>query len=121
MAAARTVINPTRTEVDPKALDRAQQKFALALKLTHRFDVQAKADGLGNDHWRNELLANLMRIDEGDFAAVASATAVNDALVQKPEAVNTDPHGSWMIAVKVWDAGDASELLDASTYTDLTK
>ena len=80
LAAARTGINPTRTEVDPKALDRAQQKFALALKLTHRFDVQAKADGLGNDHWRNELLANLMRIDEGDFAAVASATAVNDAL-----------------------------------------
>jgi len=33
LAAARTGINPTRTEVDPKALDRAQQKFALALKL----------------------------------------------------------------------------------------
>ncbi|HWK09088.1 MAG TPA: glycine cleavage system protein GcvH [Vicinamibacterales bacterium] len=47
-------------------------------------------------------------------------TAVNDALVQKPETVNTDPHGSWMIAVKVSD-GDTSDLLDASAYTELTK
>jgi glycine cleavage system H protein len=47
-------------------------------------------------------------------------TAVNDALVQKPEAVNTNPHGSWMIAVKVADA-DTSDLLDASAYSELTK
>jgi len=47
-------------------------------------------------------------------------TAVNDALVQKPEAVNTDPHGSWMIAVKV-TGDDTADLLDASAYTELTK
>jgi len=47
-------------------------------------------------------------------------TAINDTLVQKPETVNTDPHGSWMIAVKVADA-DTSDLLDASAYTELTK
>jgi len=47
-------------------------------------------------------------------------TAVNDALVQKPETVNTDPHGSWMIAMKVTDA-DTSDLLDSASYTDLTK
>jgi glycine cleavage system H protein len=47
-------------------------------------------------------------------------TAVNDALVQKPEAVNTDPHGSWMIAVKV-TGGDTADLLDASAYSELTK
>jgi glycine cleavage system H protein len=46
-------------------------------------------------------------------------TAVNDALVQKPEAVNKDPHGSWMIAVKV--SGGDGDLLDAAAYTDLTK
>jgi glycine cleavage system H protein len=48
-------------------------------------------------------------------------TAVNDALVQKPEVVNTDPHGSWMIAVKVAGAGDTGDLLDAAAYDDLTK
>ena len=31
---------------------------------------------------------------------------VNTALTQNPEKVNSDPHGSWMIAVKVADAAD---------------
>jgi glycine cleavage system H protein len=48
-------------------------------------------------------------------------TDVNSALAQHPEAVNKDPHGSWMIAVKVTDAADSSDLLDARQYTDLTK
>jgi glycine cleavage system H protein len=46
-------------------------------------------------------------------------TKVNTELAQHPEAVNTDPHGSWMIAVKV--VGGQEELLDAAQYTDLTK
>jgi glycine cleavage system H protein len=48
-------------------------------------------------------------------------TEVNTALTAKPEAVNKDPHGSWMIAVKVADAGEALVLLDSATYTELTK
>jgi glycine cleavage system H protein len=46
-------------------------------------------------------------------------TKVNTDLAQRPEAVNTDPHGSWMIAMKV--AGGQEDLLDAAQYTDLTK
>jgi glycine cleavage system H protein len=46
---------------------------------------------------------------------------VNSDLAQRPEAVNTDPHGSWMIVLKPAQAGDADELLDANAYTDLTK
>jgi glycine cleavage system H protein len=46
---------------------------------------------------------------------------VNGRLTEKPEAVNTDPHGSWMIAVKIADPAEASALLDAAQYTDLTK
>jgi glycine cleavage system H protein len=46
-------------------------------------------------------------------------TEVNSALVQSPEAVNKDPHGSWMIAVKV--SGGQGDLLDANAYTELTK
>ena len=48
-------------------------------------------------------------------------TDVNTKLAEKPEAVNSDPHNSWMIVVKVNNAGDANELLDADAYTDLTK
>ncbi|HEY2432516.1 MAG TPA: glycine cleavage system protein GcvH [Vicinamibacterales bacterium] len=46
-------------------------------------------------------------------------TQVNAALVQNPEQVNKDPHGSWMIAMKV--SGDQNDLIDAAAYTDLTK
>ena len=48
-------------------------------------------------------------------------TEVNSALAQNPEAVNRDPHNSWMIALKVSNANDATDLLDAQGYTELTK
>jgi glycine cleavage system H protein len=46
---------------------------------------------------------------------------VNTRLAEKPEAVNTDPHGSWMIVVKVGDSAETSDLLDAAQYGELTK
>ena len=48
-------------------------------------------------------------------------TEVNTELASKPEAVNKDPHGSWMIGVRVADPGEASDLFDAAKYTELTK
>ena len=48
-------------------------------------------------------------------------TEVNTRLAEKPEAVNSDPHGSWMIVMKVTNDADAAELLDSAQYTDLTK
>lgn len=48
-------------------------------------------------------------------------TQVNTGLAGKPEAVNSDPHGSWMIVMKVASAADAKDLLDSAQYTDLTK
>ena len=46
-------------------------------------------------------------------------TEVNRALGEKPEAVNANPHGSWMIALKV--TGGQEDLLDAAQYAELTK
>ena len=46
---------------------------------------------------------------------------VNSGLAQKPESVNSDPHGAWMIVLKVSDGGETGELLDAKAYTELTK
>ena len=48
-------------------------------------------------------------------------TEVHSALVQHPETVNKDPHGAWMIKVKIADPGEVGELLDPAKYTDLTK
>ena len=46
---------------------------------------------------------------------------VNASLAQHPESVNTDPHGAWMIVVKLANPGDTGHLLEANAYTDLTK
>ena len=46
---------------------------------------------------------------------------VNGALKDKPEVVNKEPHGSWMIVVKLTNPSEAGALLDASQYQDLVK
>jgi glycine cleavage system H protein len=46
---------------------------------------------------------------------------VNTALKDKPEVVNKDPHGSWMIVLKVGNPAEAGALLDATQYAALTK
>jgi glycine cleavage system H protein len=46
---------------------------------------------------------------------------VNAALKDKPETVNADPHGSWMIAIKLTNPTEADGLMDASQYETLVK
>jgi glycine cleavage system H protein len=46
---------------------------------------------------------------------------VNAALKDKPEAVNADPHASWMIVIKLTNPGEAGALLDATQYQNLVK
>jgi glycine cleavage system H protein len=46
---------------------------------------------------------------------------INTALKDKPETVNTDPHGSWMVVIRLANAGETGALLDAAQYQDLVK
>jgi glycine cleavage system H protein len=46
---------------------------------------------------------------------------VNNALKDKPETVNADPHGNWMIVIRLSNPGDAGSLLDARQYEELVK
>ena len=46
---------------------------------------------------------------------------VNTSLKDKPEAVNADPHGNWMIVLRLADPGETGTLLDATQYADLVK
>ena len=46
---------------------------------------------------------------------------VNAALKDKPEAVNKDPHASWMVVIKLSNPGESGALLDATQYQDLVK
>jgi glycine cleavage system H protein len=56
------------------------------------------------------------------FCPVAgSVVAVNAELAQHPEHVNSDPHGSWMIRLRISNPSEAAVLLDSVQYSDLVK
>ena len=44
-------------------------------------------------------------------------TAVNEALIDRPELVNEDPYGeAWMVRVRLDEASELDELMDADAY-----
>ena len=56
------------------------------------------------------------------FAPVSGEVVeVNDTLKDKPEQVNADPHGAWMLAIRLSSPAQADELLSAAAYSDLVK
>ncbi len=45
---------------------------------------------------------------------------VNSALVEAPEAVNTDPYGAgWMVKIRLSDASELDGLMNAASYREL--
>jgi glycine cleavage system H protein len=49
-------------------------------------------------------------------------SALNDALADQPELVNSDPYGEgWMFEIEVGDANALDGLLDAAGYRQLTE
>ena len=46
---------------------------------------------------------------------------VNNGLADHPEKVNTEPHSTWMIRLKIENPSDASALLDSAAYSDFVK
>ena len=55
------------------------------------------------------------------FAPISGAvTSTNDALAHEPELVNRDPYGAgWMLRVRIGDATQVTDLLDAEAYDAL--
>ncbi|MGK2945137.1 MAG: glycine cleavage system protein GcvH [Desulfuromonadales bacterium] len=57
-----------------------------------------------------------------DIYAPISGTVeeINDDLVEAPEIINTSPYeDGWMIKIRMADAGDADNLMDAEAYQAL--
>ena len=46
---------------------------------------------------------------------------VNTALKERPEAINSDPHASWMVVLKLTNPDETGTLLDVAQYNDLVK
>jgi glycine cleavage system H protein len=56
------------------------------------------------------------------FAPVSGTiTEVNAGLADKPESINHDAHGSWLVAIAPANPAEAETLLDAAQYAELTK
>ena len=50
-------------------------------------------------------------------SATGKVVAVNKALSEKPEILNSDPYGAgWMVKVENGDAGDAGDAMDSAAY-----
>ena len=47
--------------------------------------------------------------------------AVNEELEDKPELINEDPYGAWIIKVEMSDKGELESLLSAAAYAEIAK
>jgi glycine cleavage system H protein len=66
-------------------------------------------------------IASVKAVSELYAPVSGEVVEVNSALKDRPEAVNADPHGSWMIVMKLADPKETGSLLDAAQYADLVK
>jgi glycine cleavage system H protein len=46
-------------------------------------------------------------------------TETNGSLKDRPDAVNSKPHETWMVKVKLANPGEAASLMDAASYQSL--
>lgn len=46
---------------------------------------------------------------------------VNNALADHPEKVNSDPHSTWMVRLRIDDTSESGSLLDSAAYSDFVK
>jgi glycine cleavage system H protein len=105
--------------------------------------IKTEADGtisIGITHHAQELLGDMVFVEapavgrklkaKEECAVVESVkaasdvyspvsgevTAVNSLLDSSPEAINSDPYGSWMFKLKPDNAADVAALMDAAAY-----
>jgi glycine cleavage system H protein len=56
------------------------------------------------------------------FAPVSGTVVeVNQSLKDRPELVNSDPQGSWMVVIQLSNPAEVAALLDAAQYGSLVK
>jgi len=75
-------------------------------------DTTTAGDGYGE-------LESVKAVSDVIAPLTGEVVEVNQAVVDKPELVNDDPYGAWLVRVKVADPAEFEQLLDASAYRAL--
>ena len=87
--------------------------------------VYVELPKVGDDFAANESFGSVESVKAVSevFSPVSgSIAAINEALSDEPEKVNTDPYGEgWMIRVEMSNSGEVDSLLTAAEYEDFTK
>lgn len=77
----------------------------------------------GNDYGTGDDCAVVESVKAASdiYAPIAGqVTAVNDALADTPEILNSDPYGEgWIYRMQPEDSGELDELMDANAYEEL--
>ena len=102
-------------------MDRFHRKIVLLRQLSHRFhhsrhlDIDGAAATLANQVVMGEMVA------EGVIAEMyypGTVAEVNAKLAADPTPVQTDPHGSWMIKIKLAAGAGLDHLLSKAQYDE---
>lgn len=87
--------------------------------------VYVELPEVGNHYAKGESLSEVESTKSVSdvFAPVTgSVVAVNEALSDHPELINTSPYGDgWIALIDAEDTGEYDALLDAGAYTELTE
>ena len=82
--------------------------------------VYVELPGVGAAHKQGEAWGSVESVkaaSDVNMPLGGTVTAVNEALKNMPEVVNSDPYGKgWMIKFTVGDPGELNGLMDAAAY-----
>lgn len=78
-------------------------------------DIVSRGDTLGT-------VESVKAASDINFPVSGEVVAINESLADTPEVLNEDPYGSgWMVKVKLSNAIELDDLLDAAAYEQDTK
>ena len=143
----RLLSGPAGRQAEPRVtIDGRGEMYPQELKYTKDHEwirIEDRRGRVGVTHYAQEQLGDVVYVElpevgssfrRGEqFGSIESVKAVSDlycpvdgtvvevnaALADTPEAVNQDPHATWMIVLELDNPADAGALLDAAAYGEL--
>jgi glycine cleavage system H protein len=96
--------------------DYAQRQLGdvVYIDLPHVGDILKQGESFGT-------IESVKAVSELYAPVSGQVVEVNTALKDKPEWVNSNPHDTWLMVLKVSNSAEVAGLLDAAQYDELVK